>query len=125
MQKAHTKIEEIKEMTLFDGLCPECMLDNVFQEMWLQEDIFECPCCHLMVALDSWRSAVILRRRGPGHFKSLQDTRYCATHCAHDYRLLCRESHMFPFREEPGSGFISGEDLREYLRKVRGFGEHV
>jgi hypothetical protein len=52
-------------MNFFDGLCPECVLSHVTQEMWLNRvDVFECPQCHLMVSLASGLRDAILRRWG-------------------------------------------------------------
>lgn len=110
-------------MNLFDGVCPECELGNVIQEMWLnQGDVFECPQCHLLVSLSGLR-AIILRRRGQGHFKSLQDRYYCATKHAQGL-LLCRESKTKHY-EADGFDEIKSEELREYLKEVNGIDEYV
>jgi hypothetical protein len=112
------------KMNLFDGLCPECLLRNISQEMWLNRgDVFECPQCHLLVSLASGLRATILRRRGQGHFKSLQDHYYCATQHAHGL-LICRENQTKHY-EADGFDEITSEELREYLKEVNGVDENV
>jgi len=114
-------------MYLFDGLCPECLMADVSQEMWLNRgDVFECPRCHLMVSLASSLRATILRRRGQEHFKSLQDRYYCATQHKHAHgRLLCRESQTNLYEAEGFSDFKTSEELREYIGEVIGLDEDV
>jgi hypothetical protein len=114
-------------MNYFDGLCPECLLGHVTQAMWLNRgDLFECPECHLMVSLASSLRAAILRRRGQGHFKSLQDTSYCATQQRQAHgMLLCRESHTKHYEADGFNEIKTPEELRAYLSEVIGVDEHV
>jgi hypothetical protein len=114
-------------MNFFDGLCPECLLSNATQEMWLNRgDVFECPQCHLLVSLASGLRAAILRRRGQGHFKSLQDSYYCATQCKHAHgTLLCRESRTKHYEADGFDEIITPEALREYLCEVNGVDKNV
>ena len=114
-------------MNLFDGLCPECLSGNVSQEMWLNRgDVFECPRCHLMVSLVSGLRATILRRRGQGHLKCLQDRYYCATQQKHAHgRLLCRESQTNFYEADGFNEIKTPEELRDYLYEVNGLDENV
>ena len=114
-------------MNFFDGLCPECLLSNVTQEMWLNRwDVFECTQCHLMVSLSSGLQAAILRRRGQGHFKSLQDTYYCATQHRHAHgMLICRESQTKHYEADGFNEIETPEELREYLSEANGVDEKV
>lgn len=114
-------------MNLFDGLCPECLLSNVTQAMWLNRgDLFECPRCHLMISLASSLRATILRRREQENFKSLQDIYYCATQHKHIIgRLLCSESQTKHYGADGFNTIETPEELREYLSKVNGVDENV
>jgi hypothetical protein len=94
------------------GLCPECLLADTSQELWLDRgDIFECPRCHLMVSLASPLRATIPRRRGRENFRSLTDKYYCAAGRVRDL-VLAREIRIVIINP-PQAQFLrsSGVDL--------------
>ena len=105
---------------LFDGFCPECLVKDKMQALWLNKgDVFECPFCHLQISLASGMRATICRRRGRGEFKSLKDVHYSATKHAKGL-LLVRESLTKLYEADGFSAIKDADELKDYLREVRG-----
>jgi len=103
---------------LFDGSCPECLLNGrqVFLSLNL-DDVFECAECNLQIALGNLMRAVLCRRRGKGSFRDRNNTDLSSQKI--QGQLLVRENADEHYRPDKFNGFKTDEDLMNYIKEIK------
>lgn len=106
-----------KNELFFDEHCPACILKGNAVLLHLNKgDIFECPECHLMIALASGSRAVLISRRGTGNFKELANQQYSSKGITG--RLLVKEDPKSFYDPDKFNSFKHEAELTELISQI-------